>query len=73
MATALTSKGQVTAPKQIRDSLNLLSGCVVDVSVSAICDVPIHTASASKFAENASYTSDRFDNARGKAPFQGQI
>ena len=34
MSTTLTSKGQVTIPKQIRDALNLAPGCAVDFAVS---------------------------------------
>ena len=34
MPTTLTSKGQVTIPKQIRDALNLAPGCAVDFAVN---------------------------------------
>ena len=36
MTTRLTSKGQVTIPKRIRDELQLLPGAAVDFSVNAI-------------------------------------
>ena len=34
MATTLTSKGQVTIPKQIRDALNLAPGSSVEFAVN---------------------------------------
>ena len=34
MSTRLTSKGQATIPKQIRDVLNLLPACAVDFAVN---------------------------------------
>jgi antitoxin PrlF len=62
MTTSLTSKGQVTIPKQIRDALHLLPGTAVDFAVNAEGDVVIHKAGA---RENRK--PDRFDRARGKA------
>lgn len=62
MTTTLTSKGQVTIPKQIRDALNLAPGCCVDFSVNREGDVVIHKAGA-----RPSRAPDRFDAARGKA------
>ena len=52
MSTTLTSKGQVTIPKQIRDALNLAPGC----------SVVIH-----KVGARPSRKPDRFESARGKA------
>lgn len=60
MTTTLTSKGQVTIPKQIRDALNLAPGCLVEFAVNRDGDVVIHKAGAKR-------TPDRFDAARGKA------
>ncbi|MDZ4200650.1 MAG: AbrB/MazE/SpoVT family DNA-binding domain-containing protein [Gallionella sp.] len=34
MTTTLTSKGQVTIPKQIRDALNMTPGCSVQFGVN---------------------------------------
>ncbi len=62
MSTTLTSKGQVTIPKQIRDALNLAPGCAVDFAVNREGDVVIHKAGA-----RPGRKSDRFDAARGKA------
>ena len=62
MSTTLTSKGQVTIPKQIRDALNLAPGCAVDFDVNRDGDVVIH-----KVGARASSRPDRFEKARGKA------
>jgi antitoxin PrlF len=42
MTTTLTSKGQVTIPKQIRDALNMMPGCAVQFAVNRDGDVVIH-------------------------------
>jgi AbrB family looped-hinge helix DNA binding protein len=44
MATTLTSKGQVTIPKRIRDALQLLPGTAVEFSVNATGDVVLRPA-----------------------------
>lgn len=62
MPTTLTSKGQVTIPKQIRDALSMLPGCSVDFAVNTEGDVVIH-----KVGARPSQKRDRFDAARGKA------
>ncbi|MEO7560177.1 MAG: AbrB/MazE/SpoVT family DNA-binding domain-containing protein [Nitrosospira sp.] len=62
MSTTLTSKGQVTIPKQIRDALNLMPGCAVDFAVNRDGEVVIHKAGA-----RPSRKPDRFEAARGKA------
>lgn len=62
MPTTLTSKGQVTIPKQIRTALNLEPGCAVEFAVNREGDVVIHKARA-----RASRKADRFEAARGKA------
>ena len=62
MATTLTSKGQVTIPKPIRDALNLTPGCAVNFAVNQEGDVVIH-----KVATRARRTADRFAAVRGKA------
>lgn len=62
MATTLTSKGQVTIPKQIRDALNLAPGCTVDFAVNREGDVVIHRVGGRR-----SRKPNRFEAARGKA------
>jgi AbrB family looped-hinge helix DNA binding protein len=62
MATTLTSKGQVTIPKQIRDALNLAPGSSVEFAVNREGEVVIHKVDA-----RPSRKRDRFEAARGKA------
>jgi AbrB family looped-hinge helix DNA binding protein len=62
MTTTLTSKGQVTIPKQIRDALGMAPGCSVQFAVNREGDVVIH-----KVGTRASRKPDRFESARGKA------
>ena len=62
MATTLTSKGQVTIPKHIRDALNLTPGSSVDFDVNPDGDVVIH-----KVGARPSRKPDRFERVRGKA------
>ena len=62
MTSTLTSKGQVTIPKQIRDALNMAPGCSVQFAVNRDGDVVIH-----KVGARASRKPDRFEAARGKA------
>jgi len=62
MSTTLTSKGQVTIPKRIRDALDLAPGSAVDFGVNRDGDVVIH-----KVAARPARKPDRFEAARGKA------
>lgn len=62
MSTTLTSKGQVTIPKQIREALNLAPGSAVNFSVNDRGEVILHKVAAAQ-----AHTPDRFDRARGKA------
>jgi AbrB family looped-hinge helix DNA binding protein len=62
MSTTLTSKGQVTIPKQIRDALNLSPGCSVDFVVNREGELVIQ-----KLGARPSSKPDRFESARGKA------
>jgi len=62
MPTTLTSKGQVTIPKRIRDALGLDCGSLVDFALNDDGDVVIHKAGG-----RSAHKPDRFDAARGKA------
>lgn len=62
MATTLTSKGQVTIPKQIRDALDLAPGSSVEFAVNRDGEVTIH-----KVGARIRRKADRFEAARGKA------
>jgi len=63
MSTTLTSKGQVTIPKRIRDALRLRPGSAVEFSVNATGEVVLHPAAPPKGRRRA----DRFEAVRGRA------
>ena len=65
MATTLTSKGQVTIPKRIRDAMQLAPGAPVDFSVNAAGEVVLHPARSAAGARSPAR--DRFDAVRGRA------
>jgi antitoxin PrlF len=65
MATTLTSKGQVTIPKRIRDAMHLLPGAAVEFSVNAAGEVVLQPPKAAKGM--LAPTRDRFDAVRGRA------
>jgi len=62
MATTLTSKGQVTIPKQIRDALGLTPGSTVDFAVNRDGEVVLQ-----KTDPRPTRKRDRFEQIRGKA------
>ena len=62
MSTTLTSKGQVTIPKRIRDALSMAPGCAVNFAVNREGEVVIH-----KVGARPSRKADRFEAARGRA------
>ena len=62
MNTALTSKGQVTIPKKIRDALQLTPGSRVEFNVNADGQVVLHKAGAQR--RNKLH---RFERVRGRA------
>jgi AbrB family looped-hinge helix DNA binding protein len=61
MPTTLTSKGQVTIPKPIRDALHLLPGMSVEFKVNAEGEVVLRRV------EPQPALGDRFDAVRGRA------
>ena len=63
MSTTLTSKGQVTLPKHIRDALGLGPGSAVDFELDEQGRVVIRPARGPRRRR----TPDRFEAARGKA------
>jgi antitoxin PrlF len=65
MSTTLTSKGQVTIPKRIRDELRLLPGAPVVFSVNDAGEVVLHRPRPAKGARRP--LRDRFDAVRGRA------
>jgi antitoxin PrlF len=64
MPTTLTSKGQVTIPKRIRDALRLVPGSSVEFSLNGGGDVVLLPAKAAK---KGAQRKDRFDAVRGSA------
>lgn len=68
MPTHLTSKGQVTVPKRIRDALQLLPGMPVTFALTANGQVVIQPANDPEPASTQrAPVMDRFEAARGKA------
>jgi AbrB family looped-hinge helix DNA binding protein len=65
MTTTLTSKGQVTIPKHIRDAMQLLPGAPVQFSVNADGQVVLHPPKPAQGL--GAPARDRFDAVRGRA------
>ncbi len=65
MPTQLTSKGQVTVPKHIRDAMQLLPGAAVEFVVNASGEVVLQGAMPTQRARTP--RKDRFEAARGRA------
>lgn len=63
MTTTLTTKGQITIPKKIRDALRLVPGSQLDFALDEVGQVVLRKASAIETTTK----SDRFEAARGKA------
>ena len=63
MTTTLTSKGQVTIPKHIRDALLLHPGTDVEFRVNALGEVVLQPVPQKKRKS----APDRFDRVRGTA------
>ncbi|MBK8763689.1 MAG: AbrB/MazE/SpoVT family DNA-binding domain-containing protein [Burkholderiaceae bacterium] len=64
MSTTLTSKGQVTIPKSIRDALKLEPGMAVEFSVNRDGEVVLHPA---RKPGRRAELKDRFAAVRGSA------
>ena len=64
MATTITSKGQVTVPKQIRDALGIDPGTKVTFDINAQGEVVLKKAGGKPARKRKR---DRFEAARGKA------
>ena len=62
MTTTMTSKGQVTVPKKVRDALRLSPGDGVDFDVNGDGQVVVRKAGGRPASKR-----DRFESARGKA------
>jgi antitoxin PrlF len=62
MATTVTSKGQVTIPKKIRDFLGLVAGSTVDFEVSSAREVTLRPAKRTLTRRKS-----RFAKLRGRA------
>ena len=70
MNTTLTSKGQVTIPKRIRDELQLLAGAAVPFSINAAGELVLHRPRPTKGVRRP--PKDRFDEVRGSADVGGR-
>ncbi len=64
MGSSLTSKGQVTIPKKVRDALDLAPGSLVEFVVNQDGEVILQKAGRRK---TRARRKDRFEAARGKA------
>lgn len=70
MSTTLTSKGQVTIPKRIRDALQLLPGAPVEFSVNEAGEVVLQRPLPAQGMRRS--RKDRFDAVRGSADVHWQ-
>ena len=65
MATTLTTKGQVTIPKRIRDEMNLMPGSTVEFAVNEAGEVVLRRSPPAGRSRRP--TVDRFEAVRGRA------
>ena len=68
MATTLTSKGQVTIPKRVRDAVGLKPGDDVDFFVGDSGEVVLRRAGTESVRPTPD--PDRFEKVRGSADFK---
>lgn len=66
MPSTLTSKGQITIPKTVRDALRLQPGAQVEFAISSQGEVVLRPAAR----KSRRRPRDRFDAVRGKATIQ---
>jgi AbrB family looped-hinge helix DNA binding protein len=62
MQTMMTTKGQVTIPKRIRDELGLVPGQAVEFDANAAGEIVVRKPGAKRKSRR-----DRFSDARGSA------
>ena len=67
MATTLTTKGQVTIPKKVRDALCLSPGDSVEFMLNPAGEVVLHRVAPRPAKTRTNQTPDRFEAMRGKA------
>jgi AbrB family looped-hinge helix DNA binding protein len=67
MPTTMTIKGQVTIPKQVRQSLGLTPGDSVEFAVNPAGQIVVHKAGSPAPSQAVDGKRDRFAAARGKA------
>lgn len=67
MATTVTSKGQVTIPKKVRDFLGIRSGSSVDFELTAGGDVVLKLVAAGAARRGRARPLSRYARLRGRA------
>jgi AbrB family looped-hinge helix DNA binding protein len=73
MQSTLTSNGQVTIPKKIRDALKLQPGCKLNVTIDSSGSLMLEKArveppkESPRIAADKLKSEDRFEQVRGKA------
>jgi antitoxin PrlF len=71
MSTTITVKGQVTIPKQIRDSLGLVAGSKVEFTLNERGEYVVLPAAGTKKNRKSLVAKSRFDAVRGTANMSG--
>jgi antitoxin PrlF len=71
MSTTITVKGQVTIPKQIRDSLGLVAGSKVEFTLNERGEYVVLPAAGTKKNRKSLVAKSRFDAVRGTANMNG--
>lgn len=67
MATTVTSKGQVTIPKKVRDFLDIRPGSSVDFELTAGGNVVLKSVAAGATRRGSARPSSRYARLRGSA------